>query len=234
MFNKLTVVIPIYNEEKTLHKIISAVEGVNLSLEKEIILIDDCSTDGSRDILEKYRDKHKVLLHHNNQGKGAALRLGFKEATGDIILIQDADLEYNPNEYPLLLEPIIAGDADVVYGSRFVTSFPRRIIYFSHYTANQLLTFLSNVFTGLNLSDMETCFKVLTRKALNEILPCLTATRFGIEPEITAQVAKHRLRVYEVGISYRGRTYEDGKKITWRDGVAAIWHIIKYNLFTRK
>ena len=169
-----------------------------------------------------------------NRGKGATIRKGFKESTGSIILIQDADLEYNPGEYPFLIKPILDGDADVVYGSRFVTVLPRRTLYFSHYLANQLVTLLSNIFTGLNLSDMETGFKVFSREALDSILPCLRSNRFGIEPEITAQISKHKLRVYEVGISYRGRTYADGKKITWKDGLAAIWHIVRFNLFTRK
>lgn len=231
---KLSIVIPIYNEEKTLEKLIKDVEAVNLGFEKEIILVDDGSKDNSRFILAQYVNRHHVIFIDKNSGKGAAIRRGFSEASGDIILIQDADLEYNPEEYPLLLKPIIDGDADVVYGSRFVTVFPRRVLYFHHYLANQLVTFLSNIFTGLNLSDMESCYKVFTKKALKEILPCLKSNRFGIEPELTAQAAKHKFRVYEVGISYRGRTYGEGKKINWKDGVAAVWHIIRFNIFTRK
>ncbi len=233
LYKTISIVIPIYNEERTLKKLISAVEAVDLPLKKEIILVDDGSKDRTREILAEYQNKHRVILLGKNYGKGGAIRRGFSEATGDIILIQDADLEYDPQEYPILLKPILGGDADVVYGSRFVTMLPRRTLYFSHYMANQLVTFLSNLFTGLNLSDMETGFKVFKREALKEILPCLTSDRFGIEPEITAQIAKHKFRVYEVGISYKGRTYQDGKKIGWKDGMAAIWHIIRFNLFTK-
>ena len=232
---KLSIVIPIYNEEKTLPLIMDKINSVNLNLKKEIILVDDGSRDGSPELLKKYKSQgHKVTFMKKNSGKGMAIRRGFESATGDIILIQDADLEYDPKDYQSLIQPILDGDADVVYGSRFVTSFPRRVLYFSHYMANNFLTFLSNIMTGLNLSDMETGYKVFTKKALNEILPCLKSERFGIEPELTAQISKHNFRVYEVGISYKGRTYSEGKKIGWRDGVAAIWHIIKYNLFTKK
>lgn len=231
---KISIVIPVFNEEKTLRKVLDLVEKSPLEPEKEIILVDDGSIDKSREILKEYADRHKVILLEKNKGKGAALRRGFAEATGDAIIIQDADLEYNPNEYPLLLQPILSGDADVVYGSRFVTAFPRRTLYFSHYLANKTVTFLSNIFTGLNISDMETCYKVFTRDALRQILPCLKSNRFGIEVELTAQIAKHKFRVYEVGISYKGRTYGEGKKINWKDGLAAIWHIIRFNLFTRK
>lgn len=231
---KISIVIPVFNEEKTLRKVLDLVEKSPLEPEKEIILVDDGSIDKSREILKEYADRHKVILLEKNKGKGAALRRGFAEATGDAIIIQDADLEYNPNEYPLLLQPILSGDADVVYGSRFVTAFPRRTLYFSHYLANKTVTFLSNIFTGLNISDMETCYKVFTRDALRQILPCLKSNRFGIEVELTAQIAKHKFRVYEVGISYKGRTYGEGKKINWKDGLAAIWHIIIFNLFTRK
>lgn len=233
-YKKLSIVIPVYNEERTLRRLIAEIQAVNLGLEKELVFVDDGSSDKSRDILKEYASAHRVVLMPHNSGKGAAIIRGFKEATGDVILIQDADLEYNPKEYSILLQPILDGDADVVYGSRFVTVLPRRILYFSHYAANKLVTFLSNVFTGLNLSDMETGFKVFTKEALEEILPCLKSKRFGIEPEITAQISKHKLRIYEVGISYRGRTYQDGKKINWKDGIAAIWHIIRFNLFTRK
>lgn len=229
--NKLSIVIPIYNEEKTLERVVRAVEAVDVGFEKEIILVDDGSTDRTRQVLNKYRSIHKVIFMDKNRGKGAAIRKGFKETTGDIIVIQDADLEYDPQEYLLLMKPILNGDADVVYGSRFVTAFPRRVLYFHHYMANQLVTFISNIFTGLNLSDMETGYKIFTKEAIQKILPKLSATRFGIEPELTARVAQAGLRVYEVGVSYKGRTYSEGKKITWKDGVAAIWHIIKYNLF---
>lgn len=232
--NKISIVIPVFNEEKTLRKILDLIAKSPLEQEKEIILVDDGSTDKSPEILKEYADRHKVILFEKNKGKGAALRRGFAEASGDAVIIQDADLEYDPAEYPLLLKPILSGDADVVYGSRFVTSFPRRTLYFSHYLANKNLTFLSNIFTGLNISDMETCYKVFTRDALRQIMLCLKSNRFGIEVELTAQIAKHRLRVYEVGISYKGRTYGEGKKISWKDGLAAIWHIVRFNLFTRK
>ena len=232
---KLSIVIPVYNEERTLPELIKRINSVALNLEKELIFVDDGSIDRSRDILKNYEGQgHKVIFQPKNMGKGAALREGFKIATGDIVLIQDADLEYNPQDYPILLRPILDGDADVVYGSRFVTAHPRRILYFNHYVANKLITFLSNMFTGLNLSDMETCYKAFSNKAIKEILPCLRSNRFGIEPELTAQIARHKFRVYEVGISYRGRTYHEGKKITWKDGIAAIWHIIRFNVFTRK
>lgn len=229
---KLSVVIPIYNEKDSIREVVRRVEAVPLeSLEKEIILVDDYSEDGTREVLKEFQSQHQVFFHDKNQGKGAALRTGFAHATGDLIIIQDADFEYDPREYPLLLKPILEGDADVVYGSRFVTVFPRRALYFSHYVANTFLTFLSNLFTGLNLTDMETCYKAFTGDVLKKILPNLTSDRFGIEPEITAQVAKQGFRIYEVGISYRGRTYNEGKKINWTDGIAAVWYIIKYNLF---
>jgi len=228
---KLSVVIPIYNEERTIADLLRAVGAIQIPLEKEVIIVDDGSTDGTREILKSFQSRYRVILKDRNRGKGAALRAGFKEATGDIILIQDADLEYDPDEYGLLIDPIIAGKADVVYGSRFVTSKPHRVLYNTHFLANRLITTISNLFTNLNLSDVETCYKVFTRKALDKILPNLTADRFGIEIELTAQVAKNKLRVYEVGISYSGRTYEEGKKITWRDGLAALGHIIRYNLF---
>lgn len=229
---KLSIVIPVYNEKKSIREVVRRVEAVDLGeIAKEIILVDDCSHDGTQEVLKELQSQYKVYFHEKNRGKGAALRTGFTHATGDMVVIQDADFEYDPKEYPLLLKPILDGDADVVYGSRFVTVFPRRALYFSHYVANTFLTFLSNVFTGLNLTDMETCYKVFTRDVLKAILPKLTSDRFGIEPEITAQVAKHNFRIYEVGISYRGRTYDEGKKINWKDGIAAVWYIIKYNLF---
>lgn len=228
---KLSIVIPVFNEEKTIEKLAEAVSAVDIGCVKELVFVDDGSTDRTRQILSQYRNTHKVIFMDKNRGKGAAVRRGFTEATGDIILIQDADLEYNPEEYSLLMEPILDGDADVVYGSRFVTAFPRRVLYFHHYMANQLVTFMSNIFTGLNLSDMETGYKVFTKEAMKKILPKLSANRFGIEPELTARIAQSKLRVFEVGISYKGRTYGEGKKIGWKDGVAAVWHIIKYNLF---
>jgi len=243
-FRKLSIIIPIFNEERTLRKLISAVEAVDLPFEKEIILVDDGSTDGSREVINSFnittrgvvnpQMRYKAVFLDKNTGKGSAIRKGFSQATGDMVVIQDADLEYDPRDYVVLLKPILDGDADVVYGSRFVTPFPRRILYFSHYMANQAITFLSNVFTGLNLSDMETGAKAFTGKAIKEILPCLTAKRFGIEPEITAQVAKHKFRIYEVGISYKGRTYSEGKKLDWKDGLAAVWHVIRFNLFVKK
>lgn len=236
MFKKISIIIPVYNEEKTLTEILKRVMAVNLNLEKEIIFVDDGSKDSSPRLLKKLEQEGaaKVIFQKLNMGKGTAIRKGFELATGDIVLIQDADLEYDPRDYPLLIQPILDGDADVVYGSRFITVLPRRTLYFSHYMANNFLTFFSNLMTGLNLSDMETGYKVFTKKAIKEILPCLKSRRFGIEPELTAQISKHKLRVYEVGISYKGRTYEEGKKIGWRDGIATIWHIIRFNLFTRK
>jgi glycosyltransferase involved in cell wall biosynthesis len=231
---KLSIIIPIYNEEKTLSQLIDSVEKVELPFKKELVLVDDYSTDNTKTLLEKYRSKHKVIFQDKNYGKGKAIRRGFGEATGDVILIQDADLEYDPNEYPVLLEPIINGDADVVYGSRFITNRPRRVLYNTHFIANRFLTFLSNIFTNINLSDMETCYKVFTSEVIKKISKNLRSNRFGIEVELTAQVARHNYRIYEVGISYKGRTYEEGKKINWKDGLAAIWHIIRFNLFTRK
>lgn len=232
--NKLSIIIPVFNEAKTIKEILRLVEGVNVEAEKEIIIVDDCSDDGTREIIKSLNNRYKIHSNDKNMGKGAALRAGFKLATGEIILVQDADLEYNPSDYPKLLQPIIDGVADVVYGSRFIGDLPHRVLYNWHFLANKFLTFFSNLCTGFNLSDMETGYKVFTGRAIKEILPCLKSNRFGIEPELTAQIAKHRLRVYEVGISYNGRTYEDGKKITWRDGLAAIWHIIRFNLLTRK
>lgn len=227
---KLSIIIPVFNEARTLRRIIELVENSPIN-SKEIIIVDDGSNDGGREILREYQNRHKVILFEENKGKGAAIRAGFKEASGDIVLIQDADLEYDPGDYPVLIGPIVEGRADVVYGSRFVTHQPRRVLYFHHYLANKFLTFISNLFTGLNLSDMETGYKVFSRAALEKILPRLKSQRFGIEVELTAQVARRKLKVYEVGISYSGRTYEEGKKITWRDGLTAIWHIIRFNLF---
>ena len=229
---KISIIIPVFNEAKTLRDVIRSVEQAPIPFVKEVIIINDGSSDDTAHILEEYRSRHTIISFTKNMGKGAAVRAGLQSATGDVAIIQDADLEYDPADYPILLQPIIDSKADVVFGSRFITAHPRRVLYFSHYVANKCITFLSNVFTGLNISDMETGFKVFSKKAVQAILPHLTARRFGIEPNITAQVAKQKLKVYEVGISYNGRTYEEGKKITWRDGVVAIWHIIHFNIFS--
>jgi glycosyltransferase involved in cell wall biosynthesis len=222
---KLSIVIPVYNENNSLRELISKVEAVEY--EKEIILIDDFSTDGTRDILKEYENKEncQVFYHNKNQGKGAALRTGFSNVRGDIIIIQDADLEYSPDDYEVLLKPILDGRADVVFGSRFQGG-SHRVLLFWHTIGNQFLTVLSNIFTNLNLTDMETGYKVFTKK-VNESLT-LKCSRFGFEPEFTAKVAKNKFRIYEVPISYNGRDYSEGKKITWKDGFAAIWYIFKF------
>ncbi|HEX9792796.1 MAG TPA: glycosyltransferase family 2 protein [Planctomycetota bacterium] len=232
---KLSVVIPVFNEEQTLREILARVRAT--PYDKEIVLVDDCSVDGTRAILKELEGDAdlKILYHAVNKGKGAALRTGFEHAEGDVVLIQDADLEYDPGEYPILLEPIEKGLADVVYGSRFRGSRMSRVHMYWHQMANNLLTWVSNMFTNLNLTDMETCYKVFKREVLEGIE--LESNRFGFEPEITAKIARKRLdgrrvRVYEVPISYYGRDYADGKKIGWKDGVAALWHIVKYNLFS--
>lgn len=230
---KLSIVIPIFNEKETLTSLLDAVVAADIGdLEREMLLVDDGSTDGTRDLLNSLEiPGATVILHPENRGKGAALKTGFEAATGDIILIQDADLEYNPNEYGKLLKPILDGDADVVYGSRFSGGDTHRVLYFWHSVGNRFLTLLSNMATDLNLSDMETCYKVITRGALEGI--SIEEHRFGVEPEMTAKFAAKGLRIYEVGISYRGRTYEEGKKIGWRDGMRALYVISKYGLKRR-
>ena len=227
---KLSVIMPVFNEKATIRDAIHSVLKSNPEFPKEIIVVDDGSTDGTTDELSSIDDQAvKVIYHKKNKGKGNALKSGFEKATGEIVLIQDADLEYDPNEYPILLKPILEGHADVVYGSRFAGHGAHRVLYFRHYMGNKALTFLSNLFTDLNLTDMETCYKVFTAKALKEIR--INEKRFGFEPEITAKIAKKKLRIYEVPISYYGRTYNEGKKINWKDGVWAIWCILRYNLF---
>ncbi|MBW2271786.1 MAG: glycosyltransferase family 2 protein [Deltaproteobacteria bacterium] len=230
---KLTVAIPVYNEAGTIAALVDRVQAV--PLEKELVIVDDCSTDGSREKLAELEASHqnlRVIRHEFNQGKGAALRTAFAAARGEIVVIQDGDLEYNPDEYPKLIRPILDGNADVVYGSRFAGGESHRVLYFWHSLGNKALTLLSNIFTDLNLTDMETCYKVFRREVLQSIT--IEENRFGFEPEITAKVSQQRWRIYEVGISYAGRTYEEGKKIGWRDGVRAIWCILKYNIWRRQ
>jgi len=225
----LSVIIPCFNEVKTLNELLAAVKECGVE-DLEIIIVDDCSTDGTRELLKNLNDDTiKVLYHDFNKGKGAALRTGFKSATGDICIVQDADLEYDPKEFPLLLDPIIKNKADVVFGSRFQSGRPHRVVYFWHRIGNGVLTLLSNFFTDLNLSDMETCYKAFRTEVIKSI--DIKENRFGFEPEITAKISKMNLRIYEVGISYYGRTYDEGKKIGWKDGVRAIYCILKYNLF---
>ena len=226
---KLSVIIPCFNEVTTLTDLLSEVKNCGVN-DMEIIVVDDFSTDGTRELLENLKDNEiKVFYHEINKGKGAALRTGFQSATGDICIVQDADLEYDPKEFPLLLEPIIKNKADVVFGSRFQSGRPHRVVYFWHRVGNGVLTLLSNFFTDLNLSDMETCYKAFRTEVIKNI--DIKENRFGFEPEITAKISKMDLRIYEVGISYYGRTYDEGKKIGWKDGIRAIYCILKYNLF---
>lgn len=231
-FKTLTVIIPAYNEKDTIQRVIESVMAVPIQLSREIIIIDDCSKDGTRDILKELKPPAgatlKVLMHDVNQGKGAAIRTGLEHVTGDIVLVQDADLEYDPADFPALLEPILSGRADVVFGNRFHGG-THRVLYFWHYQANLFLTTLCNMITNLNLSDMEVGYKVFRSEFLKKVK--LTANRFGFEPEITIKAARLKCRIYEVPISYHGRTYEEGKKITWKDGVAALYFLVRFGIF---
>ena len=235
-FDTLSIIIPVYNEARTIHQILDLLRELELmnGIGKEIILVNDCSTDGSGDTIRAYAAQHpqlglRLLEHAVNQGKGAALHTGIREATGDYVIIQDADLEYDPEEYNLLIRPVLRGVADVVFGSRFVGGNPHRVLFFWHSIGNAVLTFLSNMCTGLNLTDMETCYKLFRRDLIQGLT--LEENRFGFEPEVTAKIARvPGVRIYEVGISYYGRTYAEGKKIGWRDGLRAIYCIVKYGL----
>jgi glycosyltransferase involved in cell wall biosynthesis len=226
---KLSVIIPIYNERATLRRVVEKV--LSVPLEIELICVDDGSKDGSREILQELSGQHPELrffLQPKNMGKGAALRRGIQEASGDYVIVQDADLEYDPAEFPNLIEPLVQNQADVVYGSRFLGGRPHRVLYFWHFVGNSFLTLLSNCLTNINLSDMETCYKVFRREIIQSIP--IEENRFGFEPEITVKVAKRRLRIYEIGISYSGRTYKEGKKIGWKDGFRALWCLLKYSI----
>ena len=226
----LSIVIPVFNEVNTIKEVIEQVQGVHLPqiASREIVIVDDFSTDGTRDLLVPYKDQNaiKIVFHDRNRGKGAALRTGIAETTGSIVIIQDADLEYDPQEYPKLLAPILDGRAEVVYGSRFAGGESKRVLYYWHFVGNRFLTTLSNMFTNINLTDMETCYKVFRGEVIRSIR--IEEDRFGFEPEVTSKVARMGCRIFEVGIGYSGRTYAEGKKINWKDGVRAIWCILKY------
>ena len=226
----LSIVIPVFNEVNTMKEVIERVQEVQLPqiASREIVIVDDSSTDGTRDVLAAYKDQNafKIVFHDRNRGKGAALRTGIAETTGSIVIIQDADLEYDPQEYPKLMAPLLAGKADVVYGSRFAGGESKRVLYYWHSVGNKFLTTLSNMFTNINLTDMETCYKVFRGEVIRSIR--IEEDRFGFEPEVTSKVARMGCRIYEVGIGYSGRTYAEGKKINWKDGVQAVWCILKY------
>lgn len=237
----LSVVIPVYNEEKTIIDTFEAVKKADsVGYQKEIIIIDDGSSDKTAEVVEELKQKHsrkdsilKIILSSQNEGKGAALKKGLLATSGDIVIVQDADLEYDPAEFPIMLEPFIKNKADVVYGSRFISNRPHRVLYFWHYQVNLLLTLFSNILTNLNLTDMETGYKAFKGDLIRDIAPSLNSRRFGFEPEITARIAKVKgIKIYEVGISYTGRTYAEGKKIGWKDGIKALWEIFHYNLLT--
>jgi glycosyltransferase involved in cell wall biosynthesis len=226
---KLSVVIPAFNEKNTIVEIVRRVRAVTLPLERELVIVDDCSTDGTRDLIRGLEGPDtRVIFQPKNMGKGAALKAGFAAAEGDVVLVQDADLEYDPAEYPALLAPILGGRADVVYGSRFLGG-PHRVLFYWHSVGNRLLTRLCNMFSNLNLTDMETCYKVFRREALRKI--DLKSRRFGVEPELTIKLARLKCRIYEVPISYAGRDYSEGKKIGWKDGLAALFHIVRFRFF---
>jgi glycosyltransferase involved in cell wall biosynthesis len=229
---KISIIIPVYNERNTIENVVATVASVPIPLEKEIIVVDDFSTDGTRELLPaikaKYPGRVRVLLHEKNHGKGRAIRTGLAQISGDLVLVQDADLEYDPQDYPVLLAPILAGRADVVFGNRFHGG-QHRVLYFWHFQINRFLTFFSNLLTNLNLSDMEVGYKLFRREIIQNIQ--LTSNRFGFEPEVTIKAARQKCRIYEVPIAYHGRTYEEGKKITWKDGVAALYFLFKYSIF---
>jgi glycosyltransferase involved in cell wall biosynthesis len=233
-YRTVSIIIPCFNESRTIVELLNRVRAAaTLGLKKEIIVVEDGSTDDTRKVLKKYRYPIKLILNRDNQGKGAALKSGFLLSRGDVVLVQDADLEYDPEEYHLLLEPIVSGKADVVYGSRFMGDRPHRVVYYWHAVLNHFLTTFSNMLTNINLTDMETCYKAFDGRLLRSLAPSLESPRFGFEPEITAKIAKiPGIRFYEVGISYYGRTYQEGKHIRWLDGLKAVWQVIKFNVFS--